>query len=283
MLTRVLGLPYSRWYKKGAAIILLSLLGALVLPGCLPSAATPSQGGSVAPGTPAIYGYRIVQEYPHDPKAFTEGLVFRDGHLYEGTGLNGQSTLREVNLETGKILKLINLPEQYFGEGVTIYQDNVIQLTWQSHKGFVYDVHSFSLIKEFSYITEGWGLTTDGKSLIVSDGTSRLHFIDPQSYAETGSLEVYDGNSSVEQLNELEYIKGEIYANVWKTDRIAIISPDSGRVTGWIDLRGLLKADSSRQPVDVLNGIAYDSQNGRLFVTGKLWPTLFHIELLPGK
>jgi glutamine cyclotransferase len=230
-----------------------------------------------------VYTYNITKAYPHDRDAFTQGLVFEDGVLYEGTGLLGHSTLRRVELETGEILQIRELSDEFFGEGITIYGDKIIQLTWQSNMGFVYDKDSFELLQEFNYSTEGWGITHDGTRLIMSDGTSTLHFLDPQTFEEIGQLEVFDNDGPVTRLNELEYIQGEIYANVWQTDRIAIIAPETGRVVGWIDLRGLLTAEDLSEPVDVLNGIAYDAEANRLFVTGKLWPKLFEIELVsPG-
>ena len=186
-----------------------------------------------------------------------------------------------MELETGHILQVRDLQAKYFGEGVTIYDNNIIQLTWQSNIGFVYDKESFELLREFSYSTEGWGITYDGEHLIMSDGTSTLRFLDPNTFSEISRIEVYEGDNPVTRLNELEYIKGEIYANVWMTDNIARISPETGQVTGWIDLKGLLTPEDYKQPVDVLNGIAFDKKNERLFVTGKLWPKLFEIELIP--
>jgi glutamine cyclotransferase len=208
-------------------------------------------------------------------------LVFENGVLYEGTGLYEHSTLRRVELETGDILQIRELSDRFFGEGITIYGDRIIQLTWRSHIGFVYDKNSFELLQEFNYSTEGWGITYDGEHLIMSDGTSTLHFLDPQTFEETGQVEVFDNDGPVTRLNELEYVQGEVYANVWQTDRIARIAPETGRVVGWIDLEGLLSAEDHSEPVDVLNGIAYDADNDRLFVTGKLWPKLFEIELIP--
>jgi glutamine cyclotransferase len=230
-----------------------------------------------------VYSYAIVNAYPHDRNAFTQGLIFEDGILYEGTGLRGQSTLRKVALETGAILQLYALPAQYFGEGVTVYGDKIYQLTWQSNVGFVYDKHSFQLLQQFHYPTEGWGITHDGERLIMSDGTSTLHFLDPETLEEIGQIQVYDSDGPVVRLNELEYVQGEIYANVWQTDRIARIDPDTGQVIAWIELEGLLGPEDLDQPVDVLNGIAYNAQNGRLFVTGKKWPKLFEIKLIPTK
>lgn len=240
--------------------------------------------GLATPAPPAaipVYGYRVVNTYPHDTTAFTQGLVYEDGILYEGTGQYGQSTLRRVDLETGEVLQVHQLPANFFGEGIALYGDEIFQLTWRSEVGFVYDKSTFELLREFNYPTEGWGLTHNGRCLIMSDGTDVIYFRDPESFAEIGRLHVYDNNGSVTRLNELEYIQGEIYANVWQTDRIARISPDTGQVTGWIDLSELLNSVSVTTTVDVLNGIAYDAQADRLFVTGKLWPALFEIELIP--
>jgi len=250
------------------AVLVFSCLG---LQGCL----TPGNSDVIP-----VYSYNIVNTYPHDPDAFTQGLVFEDGVLYEGTGLHGQSSLRRVELETGDILQIRELSDEFFGEGITIYGNRIIQLTWQSHIGFVYDKNSFELLQEFNYSTEGWGITHDGTRLIMSGGTSTLHFLDPQTFEEIGQVEVFDNDGPVTRLNELEYVQGEIYANVWQTDRIARIAPETGRVVGWIELGGLLTAEDCSQPVDVLNGIAYDADSGRLFVTGKLWPKLFEIELI---
>ena len=227
-----------------------------------------------------VYTYKVVNTYPHDRNAFTQGLIFEDGVLYEGTGLRGRSTLRRVELQTGDILQIHELPAQFFGEGVTIYENKVIQLTWLSNVGFIYDEGSFELLQEFSYPTEGWGITHDGKRLIMSDGTSILHFLDPETFEEIGQIEVSDNDGPVTRLNELEYIQGEIYANVWQTNRIARIAPQTGQVIGWIELKGLLSPEDHSEPVDVLNGIAYDTKNDRMFVTGKLWPKLFEIELI---
>ncbi|MDM8517055.1 glutaminyl-peptide cyclotransferase [Desulfobacterales bacterium HSG16] len=221
--------------------------------------------------------YDIVNVYFHDPGAFTQGLVFDKGFLYEGTGLYGRSELRRTELETGKILQKIKLSNQLFGEGVTVLGNTVIQLTWKSHTGFVYDKNSFERIQAFRYPTEGWGLTHDGTNLIMSDGTSILYFLKPLTFQETGRIEVFDHRGPVTQLNELEYIKGEIYANVWNTDYIVRINPQTGRVIARIDMAGLLGSKDSGLPVDVLNGIAYDEYRDRIFVTGKLWPKLFEI------
>lgn len=226
------------------------------------------------------YTYKIINTYPHDKDAFTQGLVFENGYLYEGTGLKGNSSLRKVDLKTGEVLQSYELSEEYFGEGITIYENKIIQLTWRSNKGFVYDKDSFELIQEFNYSTEGWGIAHDGENLIMSEGTSILRFLDPETFEETSQIEVTENNKSIKNLNELEYIKGVIYANVWQEDRIVKISPDTGQVIGQIDLKGLLSAEDKSEDVDVLNGIAYDEKNERLFVTGKLWPKLFEIEVV---
>ena len=233
---------------------------------------------SQAGGVPE-YGYEIVHTYPHDPSAYTQGLFYLNGLLYEGTGLNGRSSIRKVKLETGEVLEKRDIPEQYFGEGIINWKDRIIEITWQSQTGFVYDLATFGLRSQFSYRGEGWGLTQDGKRIIMSDGTSELRFWDPETLQETGRVPVNDEGRPVPELNELEWIKGEVYANVYQTDRIARIDPASGRVVGWIDLTGILSPDD-RRGTDVLNGIAYDAKGDRLFVTGKLWPKLFEIRLV---
>ena len=226
------------------------------------------------------YTYRIVNTYPHDRDAFTQGLVFNGGALYEATGLYGHSTLRKTRLETGDVLQISKLPAQFFGEGITIWRDRIIQLTWRSGIGLVYDKNSFELLEQFTYSTEGWGITHNGNHLVMSDGTSTLYFLHPDSFEEIGRIEVFDGYGPVTRLNELEYVRGEIYANVWQTNRIARISPKTGKVIGWIEMDGLLNQEELREPVDVLNGIAYDAEKDRLFVTGKLWPKVFEIKLV---
>lgn len=228
-----------------------------------------------------VYGYRIIRAYPHDPKAFTQGLIYRDGFLFESTGLNGRSTLRKVRLETGEVVRERALEPQYFAEGLTDWGDTLIQLTWKSNIAFLYDEGSFAASGTFGYGGEGWGLTHDASRLIMSDGSASLRFLDPATFQETGRLVVTDRGLPVTDLNELELVKGEIYANVWETDRIAMISPQSGHVTGWIDLGGLAPGAAGAGSGDeVLNGIAYDSRSDRLFVTGKLWPTLFEVRLV---
>ncbi|RJQ75537.1 MAG: glutaminyl-peptide cyclotransferase [Desulfobacteraceae bacterium] len=220
--------------------------------------------------------YTIINAFDHDPGAFTQGLVFHDGFLYEGTGLHGESGLRKVELETGRVLKAISLPARFFGEGITSAGDKIVQLTLNSNIGFVYD-ERFNLLKTFAYPTEGWGITYDGKRLIVSDGTSILYFWDLSTFEEIGRIQVFDMDGPVHRLNELEYIRGEVWANVWPTDRIARIDPYTGQVKGWIDLTGILNGEDFHS--DVLNGIAYDPEEDRIFVTGKLWPKLFEIRL----
>jgi glutamine cyclotransferase len=225
-------------------------------------------------------GYQVVHIYPHDSRAFTQGLICVDGHLYESTGLNGRSSIRMVDLSTGQVLQKYDLPPEYFGEGLTDWGSNLIQLTWKAHVGFVYDRFSFSLLRTFHYEGEGWGLTHDKTQLIMSDGTSYLRFLDPKSFKETKRIRVSDETGHpVEKLNELEYLHGEVYANIWQTDEIVRISPRTGKVLGWIDLSGMIDKHELETADAVMNGIAYDSIGDRLFVTGKLWPKLFEIRV----
>jgi glutamine cyclotransferase len=232
--------------------------------------------------TPA-YGYQIVKSYPHDTNSFTQGLVFIDGTLYESTGLEGHSKLRRIELDTGKVMQEYIVPPKYFAEGMTNWGPDLIQLTWTSKVGFVYDRATFRLKRSFDYKGEGWGLTQDGARLIMSDGTPALRFLDPKSFQETGRLTVRDRGQPVKDLNELEMVRGEIYANVWHTDRIARISPLTGEVTGWIDLTGLRQIAQGHSSQAVLNGIAYDAASNRLFVTGKLWSKVFEIRVGPAR
>ena len=235
-----------------------------------------------APVATSTDGYQVVHVYPHDPRAFTQGLVFVDGHLYESTGENGRSSIRLVDLSTGQVLQKHDLPEEYFGEGLTDWGSNLIQLTWKAHQGFVYDRFSFSLLRTFWYAGEGWGITHDETQLIMSDGSATLRFLDPKTFHVTRRLHVSDeSGQAVEQLNELEYVRGEIYANIWHSDKIARISPRTGRVVGWIDLSGIIDKRDLANGEAVLNGIAYDAASDRLFVTGKLWPKLFEIKVVP--
>jgi glutaminyl-peptide cyclotransferase len=238
-------------------------------------------GACAASQALAADSYRVVHAYPHDQQAFTQGLICIDGHLYESTGIQGKSSLREEDIETGRILRYQDVPSQYFAEGLTDWGSTLIQLTWQSHVALVYDRATFRFLRSFPYQGEGWGLTHDAKSLILSDGTATLHFFDPATFRETRSITVKDHGKPVDRLNELEFIHGQIYANVWHTDRIARISPATGKVMGWIDLSGLLPGSQRSNPEAVLNGIAYDTVHDRLFVTGKLWPRLFEIKVVP--
>jgi len=231
----------------------------------------------LSPADAPVYGYRVVREYPHDPSAFTQGLVYVDGHLYESTGLEGASSLRQVDLETGKVIRRRSLGPNEFGEGLTDWGGRLLQLTWTGMRGFIYERASLAVSGTFRYAGEGWGLTHDGRRLILSDGTAALRFLDPETFREIGRLPVHDEGRAVPRLNELEYVRGEVYANVWQSDRVARISPETGAVLGWIDLTGLLGTADARHPVDVLNGIAYDPGRERLFVTGKWWPKLFEI------
>jgi len=230
-----------------------------------------------------VYGYRVVNSYPHDTSAFTEGLVYYNGFLYESTGLYGDSSLRRVNVTTGQVVQVYDLSKEYFGEGIAIVNDTIIQLTYQNNTGFVYNLSTFKLLGNFSYPDQGWGMTYDGNQLIMSDGTSNLYFLNPQTFQRTGSITVRDGSTPVVNLNSLDYINGSIFANVWLTNRIAVINPSTGQVTAWLDLTGLENLSGCHCDVSnaVLNGIAYDSATNRLFVTGKLWPNVFQIDIVP--
>ena len=242
------------------------------------TARPPARATTTAPAL--VSTYRIVKIHPHDREAFTEGLFFQDGALYESTGQNGRSWIRKMRLDTGEVLQQSQLEPQYFGEGIVAWKKTLIQLTYTTGIGFVYDLPSLKRQKSFNYPGEGWALTHDGTRIIMSDGSSSLRFLDPDTLRETGRLPVKDAGKPVEELNELEFVKGEILANVWKTERIARISPKTGQVLGWIDLSGLLDPRDAAG-VDVLNGIAYDAAADRLFVTGKLWPKLFEIRIVP--
>lgn len=246
-----------------------AMLGALSLLGC-PRPDAP----------PRHYTYAVLAAYPHDSQAFTQGLAIAGGVMYEGAGLYGKSSLRQVRIETGEVERRVDLAPAYFGEGIAVFGDRIFQLTWREHTAFVYDRDTFDRIATFNYPTEGWGITHDGLRLIMSDGTDTLYFRDPDTFAEIGRVEVRDGAQPVVRLNELEYLLGEVYANIWLTDRIARIDPETGRVTGWIDLTGLLPPGDRTGREDVLNGIAWDPDSDRLFVTGKLWPKLYEIALI---
>ena len=238
---------------------------------------------SINPDTSVPWTYKVINTYPHDPQAFTQGLVYENGFLYEGTGQKGHSQLRKVELQTGKVLQKYELPDEYFGEGITIFDDKIIQLTWQSHVGFVYNKENFELLREFSYPTEGWGITFNGKNLIMSDGTPMLHFLDPETLEELRSVMVFNKDEPVWGLNELEFIEGQIFANVWPSESIVRIEPLTCNVTARIDMKGLLPPQDRSEKIDVLNGIAYDPKNKRIFVTGKYWPKLFEIKFIPKK
>lgn len=238
------------------------------------------QGVLTAPVRVTTFRYEVVRVFPHDHQAFTQGLLYHDGFLYESTGLNGRSSLRRVDLETGEIRQRFDLPATYFAEGLALLDRRLYQLTWQSRLGFVYDLDSFQLQRTFNYRGEGWGLTHDGRTLIMSDGTNRLRLLDPETFDVRREIEVLDGDRPVNLLNELEYIRGELWANIWQSDRLVRINPETGRVTGWVNLSGLLPAADRARGVDVLNGIAWDEAGQRLFVTGKLWPKLFEIRLI---
>lgn len=236
---------------------------------------------SAACGAAPVFTFKILHEFPHDPNAFTQGLEYHDGFLYEGTGLNGKSWLRREKLETGQVLQQADLAPQYFGEGITVLGTEIFELTWQAHTGFVYGRKDFAVERRFSYPGEGWGLANNGREIFMSDGTSAIRVLDPKTLAEKRRIQVRDGNTPVTELNELEWVEGEIYANVWETDRIARISPATGRVLSWIDCTGLLSQMFRPNPDAVLNGIAWDARGKRLFVTGKLWPKLFQIQVVP--
>jgi glutaminyl-peptide cyclotransferase len=225
-------------------------------------------------------GFDIIHTYPHDPSAFTEGLFYLNGYLYESTGLEQHSSIRKVRIETGEVVQKLDIPAQYFGEGIVNWHGHLISLTWKSHVGFVFDLATFKLQRQFQYEGEGWALTRDDKQLIMSDGTPELRFLDPHTLSETGRVQVTLEGKPLRNVNELEWVNGEIYANVWQTNWIVRIDPGSGRVVGLVNLAGLLKpSDIVEGQTDVLNGIAYDAKGNRLFVTGKNWPKLFEIRL----
>ena len=244
--------------------------------GAEPAALQPQQPAEIP-----TYSYRVVHSFPHDPTAFTQGLLYDNGFLYESTGQYGQSSLRKVELETGTVVQLHQLDDRFFAEGLALFGNRLLQLTWRANKGFAYSLDSFEPLMEFAYPTEGWGLTYDGELLIMSDGSATLYFRDPFTFAEVSRVDVVAQDRSVYQLNELEWIAGEVFANIWQTDTIARIDPATGQVAGWIDLTGLLSNEDRRgSNAEVLNGIAYDSEGERLFVTGKRWPKLYQIELV---
>jgi glutamine cyclotransferase len=239
--------------------------------------------GADAPASQKIpsYTFTIVNTLPHDPGAFTEGLVYDDGGLIESTGINGASTLRKVELETGRVLQEVKLSDEYFGEGIAVLGGKIYQLTWQNHQGFIYDRKSLKREGEFSYTGEGWGLTTDGQSLIMDDGTNQIRFIDPTTFQVTKTIRVFAHGQPLNMLNELEYVKGELYANVWHTEYVVRIDPADGKLLGSIDFVGLYPPADNAQGEAVMNGIAYDAAGDRLFVTGKNWPKLFEVTVRP--
>lgn len=243
---------------------------------------------ALAVGAPAapqaeipVYSYEVVNIYPHDRGAFTEGLLFRDGYLYESTGMNGASSIRKIELKTGRVLQQRDLPSAVFGEGIVDWKNELVAVTWRTQEGYVFDLATFDFKKKFNYPGEGWGMTRNDKNLLLSDGSATIRVLDPQTLQQTGAINVTVQGRPVDQLNELEWVKGQIYANVWQTNRIARIDPASGKVAAWIDLSGLLsRSDRDTAGVDVLNGIAYDAKTDRLFVTGKYWPNVFEIKLV---
>jgi glutamine cyclotransferase len=272
-----------RLYSRSGLLAAIAILAC----GCVDtqhidrSTFTPTLGISQKTGQLPVLNVKLVGAYPHDPHAFTQGLEYYSSYLYESTGIAGQSTLRKVSLQSGQVIRQVNLPQQYFGEGLTIFHDKIYQLTWLSKKGFVYDLRSFRQVGEFPYDTEGWGLTHDERSLIMSDGTNKIRYIDPVSFAVTRTIELYAEGHGVVNLNELEYVKGEIFANIWHSPRIARVDPRSGQVVAWIDLTSIVSMEPHREE-DVLNGIAYDQATDRLFVTGKNWSKLFEIRIEAG-
>lgn len=233
-------------------------------------------------GDKSLYTYKIINKYPHNVEDFTEGLIYEKGVMYESTGQHGRSKMKKYKLGSIEPLKSYSLPFMYFGEGATILHDKIYQLTWKSRVGFIYN-KDLELLGNFTYETRGWGLTTDGESLIMSDGTNRLYYLHPKRFEVEKIIEVFDGDVPVVNINELEYINGKIYANIFMTDIISIIDPKSGTIEGWIDLSDILDRESLDKPVDVLNGIAYNKKNNTLFVTGKYWPYIFEIQIMQKK
>jgi glutamine cyclotransferase len=268
----------KKLYVAAILVIVAFLLTGAILVAALNLWQTPNEQPSVV----KQYTYNIIKTYPHDTSAYTEGLVFDNGVLYESTGGYGASSLRRVDLESGNVLQEVLLPSQFYGEGLAVVNDSLVQLTWQENVGFIYDKETLGLLGNFSYSTEGWGLTYDGNRLIMSDGSPNLYFLDATTFQRIGQVNVHDGNMTLTNINELEYINGDVYANIWLQQRIAIINPQTGQVKGYIDLSGLYKSNNpSNNPDNVLNGIAYDAQSDRLFVTGKDWPNLYQIKITP--
>lgn len=258
----------------------------LAFSGCTPQAPAPvaapvavTQNVRAQTSSVDLLNWRVVREFPHDSRAFTQGLLWHDGHLLESTGLEGLSSIRRVELESGKVLQRRDLPDAIFAEGLARVGNRLYQLSWQNRVGFVYDLKTFAPLGKFSYRNEGWGLTSDGRNLIQSDGSDTLIWRDPKTFAALKSLRVTRNGAPLRDLNELEWIDGQVWANVWQTDEIVVIDPQSGRVKSQLNLRGLLVDEARTGQEDVLNGIAYDEQNKRLFITGKNWPKLFWIEV----
>ncbi|MFZ6779419.1 glutaminyl-peptide cyclotransferase [Undibacterium sp. Ji83W] len=269
---KLTGLSASLFSGVLSGLLYIGIAGGMVF---LPA------GTTLAASAIPSYTYEVVHAYPHDPNAFTQGLFIKDGFLFESTGLQGRSTVRKVRLETGEVLQKMDLPRQIFGEGITWWDKRIIGITWTTQAGYVLDLDTFAFQKEFAYKGEGWGLARNDKEIIMSDGTAELRFLDPLTLRETHRIKVTADGKAVDQLNELEWVKGEIFANIWQTDMIARIDPKTGKVIGWINLNGLLPmGDRIMNTPDVLNGIAYDAAKDRLFVTGKLWPKLFEIRLI---
>ncbi|MFN2511334.1 MAG: glutaminyl-peptide cyclotransferase [Pyrinomonadaceae bacterium] len=279
---RVSDLPSRNMISRISLIAVICTF--LLSSGCQGGAVANYSVANIATSTPhkssaPSYSYEIVNTWPHDKDAYTQGLVFHDGKLLESTGQEGRSSLRLVEPETGKVLKKVNVPRPYFAEGITFFKGKIYQLTWQHQLGFIYDGESFEKLGEFSYRGEGWGLTNDGSLLILSDGSNRIRFLDPDGFQVKRTVSVLDGDTPVDRINELEYVHGEIYANIWHKDRVARIEPQTGRVVGWIDLTGLRTLSDAKDNEAVLNGLAYDESKDRLYVTGKLWPKLFEIRV----
>lgn len=229
---------------------------------------------------PEEYTCKIIETYPHNKTAYTQGLVFEDGILYEGTGQRKESVIRKIDFEKGETIAELNLPPQYFGEGITIFGDKIIQLTWTSRKGFVYDKNSFQLLTTIEYYTQGWGITTDGKKLLMSDGSETIHFLDPEYFNEQGKIQIYDQNGPVQNINELEYFNGLVYANVWQTAEIIAFDIETGKVVKRIDCSNAVPQGFENDMDNVLNGIAYDHKNDKIFITGKRWPVLYLVEFV---
>lgn len=271
-ISNFLNLPRRAAERMVGILILLLSLATL-------NCQTTVSGPTTAPEKIPVYGYEVVHVFPHDKNAFTQGLVFHDGNFLESTGEVGHSSLRRVEVDNGSVVQKIDVPPPYFAEGITLLKGRIYQLTWQHQVGFVYDALTFEKTGQFNYASEGWGLTTDGQSLILSDGTNRIRFLDPNNFQVTNTIAVLDGHTPVAEINELEYVQGEIYANIWHADRIARVDPKTGKVVGWINLAGILRPGEVQDEEAVLNGIAYDEASGRLFITGKLWPKIFEIRL----